>query len=225
MIRTRGFAAQTHRLVDGERRSVLVRGSRRSQHKIALRRDSHVIAVFRYQRVAQSVNARLDQLLAIIFDGIWQTNCPDEGTLRQLRENDTKSLRRIRFSGNGFAYPEVTQRAAGPGDANSGLRERGSNWGSKLFGRLLIERFRFVTLRAGFSRGKYEKGKKEIMATAVDYGTGAIYRRVQARKEVAKDGEWFTLTVLAHGRHGLERFTSDAATATASPMPARFRSV
>ena len=43
--------------------------------------------------------------------------------------------------------------------------------------------------------------KKEIKSTAVDYGTGAIYRRVPARKEVAKDGEWFTLTVLAHGNH------------------------
>src|SRR5262249_278427 len=37
-------------------------------------------------------------------------------------------------------------------------------------------------------------GKKKIKSTAVDYGTGAIYRRMPARKEVAKDGEWFTLT-------------------------------
>src|SRR5262249_42319152 len=45
------------------------------------------------------------------------------------------------------------------------------------------------------------QAKKEIKSTAVDYGTGAIYRRVPARKEVAKDGEWFTLTVLARGNH------------------------
>jgi hypothetical protein len=44
-------------------------------------------------------------------------------------------------------------------------------------------------------------GKKEAMFTAVDFGTGAIYRRVPARKEVSKDGEWFTLTVAAHGNH------------------------
>jgi hypothetical protein len=44
-------------------------------------------------------------------------------------------------------------------------------------------------------------GKKKVQSTAVDYGTGAIYRRVPARKEVAKDGEWFTLTVVANGRH------------------------
>jgi hypothetical protein len=35
----------------------------------------------------------------------------------------------------------------------------------------------------------------------VDYGTGAIYRRVPARKVVSNDGEWFTLTVLADGPH------------------------
>ena len=44
-------------------------------------------------------------------------------------------------------------------------------------------------------------GKKEVMSPAVDYGTGAIYRRVPARKQVAKDGEWFTMTVVARGRH------------------------
>jgi hypothetical protein len=45
------------------------------------------------------------------------------------------------------------------------------------------------------------KEKKKIRSTAVDYGTGAIYRRMPARREMAKDGEWFTMTVVAHGRH------------------------
>ncbi len=44
-------------------------------------------------------------------------------------------------------------------------------------------------------------GKRKEKFTAVDYGTGAIYRRQPARKEVAKDGEWFTMTVLARGNH------------------------
>ncbi|WP_161602288.1 3-keto-disaccharide hydrolase [Tautonia marina] len=35
----------------------------------------------------------------------------------------------------------------------------------------------------------------------VDYGTGAIYRRVAARKVVADDFEWFTKTLIAHGNH------------------------
>jgi len=44
-------------------------------------------------------------------------------------------------------------------------------------------------------------GKKKVKYTAVDYGTGAIYRRQPARREVARDGEWFTMTILAHGNH------------------------
>src|SRR5207249_5570418 len=43
--------------------------------------------------------------------------------------------------------------------------------------------------------------KDKITSTAVDYGTGAIYRRVPASKVVAKDGEWFTLTINAQDRH------------------------
>ena len=35
----------------------------------------------------------------------------------------------------------------------------------------------------------------------VDFGTGAIYRRQAARKVVSTDGEWFTMTVAAHGKH------------------------
>src|SRR5207244_3459114 len=34
-----------------------------------------------------------------------------------------------------------------------------------------------------------------------DFGTGAIYRRVPARKVVSNDHEWFTMTVAAQGKH------------------------
>jgi hypothetical protein len=44
-------------------------------------------------------------------------------------------------------------------------------------------------------------GKKEVFSTAVDFGTGAIYRRQPARKQMSRDGEWFTMTVVAHGNH------------------------
>jgi hypothetical protein len=44
-------------------------------------------------------------------------------------------------------------------------------------------------------------GKKKVKYTAVDYGTGGIYRRQPARREVARDGEWFTMTILARGNH------------------------
>ena len=45
------------------------------------------------------------------------------------------------------------------------------------------------------------KGTKKEKFTAVDYGTGGIYRRAPARKELSKDREWFGLTVVASGRH------------------------
>lgn len=45
------------------------------------------------------------------------------------------------------------------------------------------------------------KGKVKVKSAAIDYGTGAIYRRVPARTHAAKDGEWFTMTVVAQGRH------------------------
>jgi hypothetical protein len=48
--------------------------------------------------------------------------------------------------------------------------------------------------------GKVLTAKKEKYA-ALDYGTGAIYRRMPARKQAAKDGEWFTMIVIAEGRH------------------------
>lgn len=35
----------------------------------------------------------------------------------------------------------------------------------------------------------------------VDYGTGAIYRRIASRRVVSDDGEWFTMTLVARGAH------------------------
>ena len=42
---------------------------------------------------------------------------------------------------------------------------------------------------------------KEVKFAAKDYGTGAIYRRMPARLQAAKDREWFTMTVVAQGKH------------------------
>jgi hypothetical protein len=44
-------------------------------------------------------------------------------------------------------------------------------------------------------------GKRKEKYAALDYGTGAIYRRQPARKQVSRDNEWFTMTVVAVGRH------------------------
>jgi Domain of Unknown Function (DUF1080) len=46
-------------------------------------------------------------------------------------------------------------------------------------------------------------GKKKLKYQAIDYGTGAIYRRQPARRPASQDFEWFTMTVEAHGRHML----------------------
>ena len=43
--------------------------------------------------------------------------------------------------------------------------------------------------------------KKKTRYTAMDYGTGAIYRRIPARFQAAKDHEWFTMTIIAQGKH------------------------
>jgi len=48
--------------------------------------------------------------------------------------------------------------------------------------------------------GKVLATRKEKYA-ALDYGTGGIYRRMPARKQASQDGEWFTMTVIAEGRH------------------------
>jgi len=43
--------------------------------------------------------------------------------------------------------------------------------------------------------------KDDDRTKPADFGTGAIYRRIAARKVVSNDMEWFTMTVLAHGNH------------------------
>jgi hypothetical protein len=58
--------------------------------------------------------------------------------------------------------------------------------------------------------GQYQQGYEmqirnqwegDDRAKPVDFGTGAIYRRQPARKVVSTDGEWYGMTLIAHGRH------------------------
>ena len=46
-----------------------------------------------------------------------------------------------------------------------------------------------------------QTGEKKVKYAAIDYGTGAIYNRQPARFQVAKDHEWFTMTIVAEGNH------------------------
>lgn len=57
--------------------------------------------------------------------------------------------------------------------------------------------------------GQYQNGYEAQIQNAykdndrtkpADFGTGAIYRRVPARRVVSNDNEWFTMTVVANGR-------------------------
>ncbi|HYT92029.1 MAG TPA: DUF1080 domain-containing protein [Gemmataceae bacterium] len=64
----------------------------------------------------------------------------------------------------------------------------------------------FFRCRAGEYQNGYEaqiqngyKGDDRTKPT--DFGTGAIYRRVPARMVVPNDHEWFTMTVVADGKH------------------------
>jgi len=43
--------------------------------------------------------------------------------------------------------------------------------------------------------------KKKIKSPALDYGTGGIYRRMPVRRAMARDNQWFGMTVAANGRH------------------------
>ena len=58
--------------------------------------------------------------------------------------------------------------------------------------------------------GQYQNGyevqihngyKEGDRTQPVDFGTGAIYKHVPARKIVSNDNEWFTLTIVANGPH------------------------
>jgi hypothetical protein len=62
-----------------------------------------------------------------------------------------------------------------------------------------------VIVRSGKKVKKVKKADvKEVIDhrdKPIDYGTGAIYKRQAARKVVSSDKEWFTMTVIAHGKH------------------------
>jgi hypothetical protein len=64
----------------------------------------------------------------------------------------------------------------------------------------------FFRCREGEYQNGYEaqiqNGYKDGDRTKpVDFGTGAIYRRVPARMVIPNDREWFTMTVVADGKH------------------------
>ena len=54
---------------------------------------------------------------------------------------------------------------------------------------------------SGYEAQIRNEWKGDDRTKAVDYGTGGIYNRQPARKVVSSDYEWFTMTVVANGKH------------------------
>ena len=72
----------------------------------------------------------------------------------------------------------------------------GTHLNSGLFFRAIPDLY-----QEGYEAQIRNEWKDDDRTKPVDFGTGAIYRRQPARKVVSTDGEWFTMTVAAHGRH------------------------
>ena len=72
----------------------------------------------------------------------------------------------------------------------------GKHLNSGLFFRCIANQY-----QNGYEMQIRNQWEGEDRTKPVDFGTGAIYRRVPARKVVSTDGEWFTMTLVAHANH------------------------
>ena len=75
-------------------------------------------------------------------------------------------------------------------------KTNGKNLNSGIFFRCMPDQY-----QNGYEAQIQNAFKDNDRTKPVDFGTGAIYRRVPARKVVSNDEEWFTMTVLANGAH------------------------
>ena len=73
-------------------------------------------------------------------------------------------------------------------------KTRGKNLNSGVFFRCLPGEY-----QAGYEAQVHNGFAGDDRTKPTDFGTGAIYRRVPARKVISNDNEWFTMTVLAVG--------------------------
>ena len=73
-------------------------------------------------------------------------------------------------------------------------KTRGKNLNSGVFFRCLPGEY-----QAGYEAQIHNGYAGDDRTKPTDFGTGAVYRRVPARKVVSNDNEWFTMTVLAVG--------------------------
>ncbi len=75
-------------------------------------------------------------------------------------------------------------------------KTNGKNLNSGVFFRCVPDQY-----QNGYEAQIHNGYKDNDRTRPIDFGTGAIYRRVPARKVVANDNEWFTMTVVADGPH------------------------
>jgi hypothetical protein len=95
----------------------------------------------------------------------------------------------------------------GPGDLQSenqyadfvlqlDCKSNGDHLNSGVFFRCLPGQF-----WSGYEAQIRNQWKGDDRTKPVDYGTGGIYNRQPARKVVSSDREWFTMTIIAQGKH------------------------
>lgn len=74
-------------------------------------------------------------------------------------------------------------------------KTNGKNLNSGVFFRCVPDQY-----QNGYE-AQIHNGYKDDRTKPIDFGTGAVYRRVPARRVVSDDNEWFTMTVVANGPH------------------------
>jgi hypothetical protein len=89
-----------------------------------------------------------------------------------------------------------TEKAFGDFVLQLECKTNGKALNSGVFFRCLADQY-----QQGYEAQIQNAYKDNDRTKPADYGTGAIYRRVPARKVVANDNEWFTMTVVADGKH------------------------
>jgi hypothetical protein len=99
---------------------------------------------------------------------------------------------------NGGGFLE-TESAWGDFILQAQIKTNGKNLNSGIFFRAMpgTEKAPSNGYEAQVQNG-YEQNDR---SKPVDFGTGAIYRRIKARRVVSNDFEWFTMTVAATGAH------------------------
>jgi hypothetical protein len=146
----------------------------------------------------------------------------DEGTIRfrnlKLRPLGLRSL----FNGKDLTgWKEIPDRQSvysvtdegwlnvkdGPGDLQTvstwgdfilqmDILSNGTHLNSGVFFRAIAGQF-----WSGYESQIRNQWQDEDRSRPVDFGTGGIYNRQPARRVVSTDHEWFTKTIVAHGRH------------------------